>query len=139
VRTLRITVIWIVRIGMPEMNWKEFNKIIDGASIYELFTRQMEWSKVTFGDHRDPTGCLKHLILEAKEAIEAWESGDLEAFRQEVSDLQILVFETVWRSEGTLSDHLNDVYKKQNKNKARVWPQYVPGEPCLHEKEDRSC
>lgn len=102
---------------------------------FEEFEEQRrDWSHKTFGGklRRGPVGPLKHLKLEADEAIS--DPTNLE----EYADLMFLVLDATDRAGYGLPELMSALWFKLAKNKARKWP--VPGagdEPVEHERPSR--
>lgn len=114
-----------------------------GALSIELFWNLLkQWSESTFGPRilRGPLGPLKHLKKEVDEAIAAYDNmireidlnrqdkhavQDMEAaadaFREEIADLQFLVFDIAQRAGMTYYNLRCTVTEKLVKNRSRSW------------------
>jgi ParB/RepB/Spo0J family partition protein len=111
--------------------------VIDSAgilapSIEAFWNEHAEWSQATFGSdaERGPSGPLKHLALEAKEALE----NPTDIF--EYADCLMLVLDATRRAGFSLRGLLGAAESKLNTNKTRQWPTTSVGEPVLHSKEE---
>lgn len=110
-----------------------------------FFYEHAKWSRVTFGSdqERGPIGPLKHLIKEAKEALEAAEylnynedtkeSGRVILY-EELADCQFLVFDAARRAGMSYSDLISECFIKLEKNKARKWNKPEKDKPVEHER-----
>lgn len=89
-----------------------------------------EWSQKTFGSdsERGPIGPLKHLILEANEAIE--KPQDISEF----ADCLILVFDAARRAGFTFNQLEDAAIVKHGTNKYRYYPKPVGDEVSQHVK-----
>lgn len=99
--------------------------------IVDLWDDISDWSQETFGKDTDrgPIGALKHLQLEAAEAITS-------PTPDEMADCLILVFDAARRSGLTLETLIQAATAKQIINKGRTWPKPVDQDtPVLHIKE----
>lgn len=119
-------------------------------SFEKLFHVVRAWSEKTFGtsEFRGPRGPLKHLGKEIGEAIGAWDEiarngGVLNRatpdavkarFLEELVDVQILLFDALWRAEISPADYLSMAEFKMVKNINRVWPPPTPDGPVEHDR-----
>ena len=86
--------------------------------IEEYYSRQIEWSRETFGPALRTGGVIDHIRKELKE-IEA-DPHDL----SEWVDVIILAMDGFWRHGGTATDLMPRLLAKQRKNMARAWPDW---------------
>lgn len=92
-----------------------------------LWDELSEWSQKTFGsdEERGPIGPLKHLILEAEEAIESGE-------RDEYADCFILILDAARRAGFTCSGLIDEALRKLSVCKIRTYPRPPVDEPAHH-------
>jgi hypothetical protein len=83
-----------------------------------FWTEQAEWSQRTFGGDRErgPIGALRHLSLEALEAVK--DPKDI----VEYADCFILLMDAVRRAGFTPTLIIEESLKKLERNKLRTWP-----------------
>lgn len=115
-----------------------FNNLYRHNSSMETFWNEcQEWQKKTFGgaEVRGPTGSLKHLIKEAKEALESV-GTDNEHAKEEIVDCLFLVFEAAWRSGMTFNNVVKKANEKLQVNKSRNWNNVGVDEPVEHDRSD---
>lgn len=96
--------------------------------ILDLWDGISEWSQEAFGSdfERGPIGPLKHLKLEAEEAIQS-------GAEEEYADCLLLVFDAARRA-GFTYDHLIDVtLEKLRVCKIRTYPKPLTDEPVHHD------
>lgn len=86
--------------------------------VASYFARQIEWSRETFGPALRTKGVIDHIRKELKE-IER-EPHDL----SEWIDVVILAMDGFWRHGGKPDDLMPALLAKQQKNMARVWPDW---------------
>jgi hypothetical protein len=81
-----------------------------------LWDELSEWSQKTFGsdEERGPIGSLRHLKLEAEEAIQSGE-------RDEYADCLILILDAARRGGFTCSDLIDEALKKLEVCKTRTY------------------
>lgn len=79
---------------------------------------QIRWSLQTFGPHPRTRGLIQHVEKELKE-IEA-EPDDLE----EWVDVMIIALDGAWRAGYTAKEIVDQLVKKQEKNRSRKWPDW---------------
>lgn len=109
----------------------------DGWYMMNFWHNLNEWSKATFGERelRGPTGPLKHLEKEAKEA---YEETDLDKQKIEIADCLFLVFDAAWRAGMTFGDLVDACEAKLEINKASKWPKPTSDGPVEHDRsQDR--
>ena len=82
----------------------------------DYYSRQIEWSRKTFGPGKRTGGILQHIRKELAE-IEA-QPADL----SEWIDAVILAMDGYWRHGGTAQSFMPDLLAKQAKNFSREWP-----------------
>lgn len=121
-------------------------RLIDtGEAMTDLWDELACWSDQTFGppEDRGPLGCLRHLMLEAKEAEEEQERlissavvGDLEETKahhgkvmEEIADCLMLVLDAARRSNVDCLELLKITQLKLDVNKQREWPSVTPDTP----------
>lgn len=88
------------------------------ASIETYYSRQIEWSRETFGPALRTGGVIDHI---RKELIE------IQAAPHDLSewvDVIILAMDGFWRHGGTVDELMPRLLAKQEKNMARVWPDW---------------
>lgn len=104
-----------------------------GPSNSEKFwDEQAKWSRQTFGSdaERGPTGPLKHLEKEAREAqAEAEKSHDQHC---EIVDCLFLVFDAARRAGLSHDEMFSLAFQKLNINKRRTWQKPTSDEPVEH-------
>lgn len=93
-----------------------------------LWDELSKWSQETFGsDHeRGPIGPLKHLKLEADEAIQSGE-------KEEFADCLLLILDAARRSGLTCDSFINTAIAKLEVCKMRVYPKPSTDEAGHHE------
>lgn len=86
------------------------------------------WSQKTFGSdqERGPIGPLKHLKLEAEEAIQS-------NVRDEYADCLILIFDAARRSGLTYDNFMTVALEKLRVCKTRTYPKPASDEPGHHD------
>ena len=97
----------------------------------DLVQDQAEWSQETFGkdSERGPIGALKHLSMEAQEAVEAVGSDKL---NMELADCFLLILDASRRA-GLKPMQLVEVAQAKMKiNRGRQWPKPTDDEPVEH-------
>lgn len=108
-------------------------KTIDlGEALEDLAEDQAEWSQATFGKDvdRGPIGALRHLELEAGEAIAAAINGiNLE---EELADCFLLILDASRRHGLTPPQLLRVAREKMAVNKSRSWPKPIADQPVEH-------
>lgn len=84
----------------------------------DLYYRQQEWSRDTFGppSFRGPASAVEHLKRECDEVLAAPRDTS------EYADLLILVFDAAWRAGLSYEDLYEAVAEKQQVNQLRKWP-----------------
>lgn len=106
-----------------------FYSMIDcGSELFDLVTELSEWSQKTFGTdaERGPTGPLKHLEKEAREALE--KPQDI----MEYADILILLLDASRRAGIKPLELLRAARRKMVENRARCWPKPTSDEPVEH-------
>ncbi|MCW5711289.1 dATP/dGTP pyrophosphohydrolase domain-containing protein [Shinella sp.] len=88
------------------------------ASLEAYYARQIEWSRETFGPALRTKGVIDHIRKELTE-IER-EPHDL----SEWIDVVILAMDGFWRHGGKAEDLMPALLAEQQKNMARVWPDW---------------
>ncbi len=88
------------------------------GDILAYYARQIEWSRHTFGPALRTKGVIDHIRKELVE-IER-EPHDL----TEWVDVVILAMDGFWRHGGNAEDLMPALLVKQQKNMARVWPDW---------------
>lgn len=91
---------------------------VEPEPVATYFSRQIEWSRATFGPALRTKGVIDHIRKELAE-IER-EPHDL----SEWIDVVILAMDGFWRHGGNAEDLLPALLAKQRKNMARVWPDW---------------
>lgn len=88
------------------------------GDLLAYYSRQIEWSRETFGPALRTKGVIDHIRKELTE-IER-EPHDL----SEWIDVVILAMDGFWRHGGKAEDLMPALLAKQQKNMARVWPDW---------------
>lgn len=96
----------------------------------ELFNTITAWQKDTFGE-TTPLSVAKHLRKEVDELIEALERGDKEHAEEELSDVQILLWNEAKKLGMDYYDLSANVRKKHTKNLKRKWLK-PDADGCVH-------
>lgn len=86
------------------------------CDLTKYLERQKEWSIKTFGNGKRTLGIIRHIEKELKEIEE--QPNDL----TEWIDVVILALDGYWRHGGTVSEVMNVLQAKQEKNFKRVYP-----------------
>jgi hypothetical protein len=89
-----------------------------GGDLVSYFKRQIEWSRQTFGPALRTKGVIDHIRKELREIEDS--PHDL----SEWVDVIILAMDGFWRHGGEASNLLPALLAKQQKNMARVWPDW---------------
>lgn len=97
-----------------------------GRSDRILESARHEWSQRTF-PHATPLSCLEHLQEEVQEAIDAYNAGDLEGLRKELSDCRLLLDDTLDRAGISRAQHREDLHRVHAQNERRKWAFRVDG------------
>lgn len=121
-----------------------------GRALMALFNDHSKWSQETFGTdaERGPVGALKHLKLEAQEAVEAFERVKIveatphsknqdvltafEDFEEEMADCLILLLDAGRRGGLQPIGMIAAAQDKMVVNKARKFPKPTTDEPSQH-------
>lgn len=98
-------------------------------NLFNFLTRQMRWSKETFGPTPRTEGILKHIEKEIEEVRE--DPSDLE----EWCDIVILALDGAWRAGHTPHAICQALVAKQDKNRKRTYIQTPDDVPSEHVKE----
>lgn len=108
---------------------------IQAIEMRDFFDLQAEWSQATFGkdSERGPTGALKHLGKEVKEALEATTP---EERNKEIVDCLFLVFDAARRAGFTYGSLAKAAKEKLEVNKQRTWPTPISDEPVEHVRDE---
>jgi hypothetical protein len=111
------------------------NDLVIGCRLQAWNIQRHEWSQETFGEssQRGPTGPLKHLEKEAKEAYEEKDRGKR---LEEYADCLHLIFDAVDRDGYSLSDLMTAAEQKLEKNRLRNWQKPTTDEPVEHVRDD---
>ena len=96
----------------------------------ELFNTITAWQKDTFGE-TTPLSVAKHLRKEVDELIEALERGDKEHAEEELSDVQILLWNEAKKLGMDFYELSANVRKKHTKNLKRKWLK-PDADGCVH-------
>lgn len=99
--------------------------------MYEYLRNQLAWSLNTFGPNARLQGVVKHIRKELIE-IEAAPTDLMEWI-----DVAILAFEGAWRSGHSITEIVDALQAKQQKNLRRSWPDWrtmSDDEPIEHER-----
>jgi hypothetical protein len=99
------------------------------SRINELLFDLDQWSDKTFGSvgSRGPLGALKHLVLEAQEAVDDPESDE------EYADCFLLILDAWRRHRGSFESLIRASKAKMLINRARTWPVPTnPNEAVMH-------
>lgn len=97
-----------------------------GERMTRFWSDQAEWSRSAFGpDDRGPKGPLKHLGMEAQEALNDVTMGSTKT-HEEIADCFLLLLDAARTSGLTLSSLLDEASSKLAVNKTRVWRQPGP-------------
>lgn len=96
----------------------------------ELFNTITAWQKETFGE-QTPLSVAKHLRKEVDELIEALERGDKEHAEEELSDVQILLWNEAKKLGMDFYELSANVRKKHTKNLKRKWLK-PDADGCVH-------
>lgn len=103
----------------------------------EFWAKQSAWSQETFGadQERGPLGALKHLRKEVQEAIDSYESGELDELQIEIVDCLFLTFDAARRSGLSYDEFIAKAFDKLKINKGRTWRKPGAGdEPIEHDR-----
>ena len=103
-----------------------------GPSFAKAIHRQRNWSREAFGEGRDTSYILQHILKEVGEIKE--DPTDIE----EWVDVMILAMHGAWRSGASPEEIVAIFETKMLKNEMRRWPSaedQVPGKPIEHIKE----
>ena len=95
-----------------------------------LFKQITAWQRDTFGE-TTPLSVAKHLRKEVDEVIEALERGDKEHAKEELSDVQILLWNEAKKLGMDFFDLSANVRKKHTKNLQRKWLK-PDADGCVH-------
>ncbi len=100
----------------------------------DLVRDHAKWSQSTFGDDSaiGPLGALRHLEKEARECQDAVGTPML---REELADCLLLLLDASRRANVKPMELVEAAQEKMVRNKQRIWPKPVPGEPCEHVRE----
>lgn len=96
----------------------------------ELFNTITAWQKNTFGE-TTPLSVAKHLRKEVDELIESLERCDKEHAQEELSDVQILLWNEAKKLGMDFYDLSANVRKKHTKNLKRKWLK-PDADGCVH-------
>ena len=97
----------------------------------QLYGNHAAWSRGAFGpDSSGPLGALRHLQKEVGETL-ARPDDPLEYV-----DMLFLVWDAARRAGFDWDDLVVHGLRKMARNKARTWPEPVPGQPCEHVRDD---
>lgn len=96
----------------------------------ELFEKITAWQHDTFGE-TTPLSVAKHLRKEVDELIEALERGDTEHAQEELSDVQILLWNEAKKLGMDFYEISANVRKKHTKNLQRKWLK-PDADGCVH-------
>lgn len=96
----------------------------------ELFNTITAWQNNTFGE-QTPLSVAKHLRKEVDELIEALERGDKEHAQEELSDVQILLWNEAKKLGMDFYELSANVRKKHTKNLKRKWLK-PDADGCVH-------
>lgn len=106
--------------------------IIDGLQTY--IERHRDWSRETFGPNDRRAGVLAHI---RKELVEIEDSGGDDV--EEWVDIMILAIDGAWRAGHDPGKIAATLLVKQEKNKARQWPDWREkrdDEPIEHVRDE---
>lgn len=97
-------------------------------TLHDLLDEHAAWSHQTFGgpEEKGPIGPLRHLKLEADEAIAA--PGDI----SEYVDLVFLSFDAARRAGFTTYDIVRAGFEKLDVLRSRSYPRGTGDQPALH-------
>jgi hypothetical protein len=101
------------------------------AELQALWDKQAAWSNRAFGDEaeRGPVGPLKHLVLEAGEAMENPEDPE------EFADCSNLAMDAARRAGHSCATWWAACVRKQSKCETRTYPKPTSDEPSQHVRE----
>ena len=107
-----------------------------GYWFLEWNRRRGIWSQATFGTvtERGPTGPLKHL---EKEAREAYQEQDRDKRLEEYSDCMHLIMDAVDRDGYSAVDLLKAIERKLIKNMMRKWNKPTTDAPVDHIRDEK--
>lgn len=91
---------------------------LSAETLETYYSRQIQWSRETFGPALRTKGIIDHIKKELRE-IEA-DPHDL----SEWVDVVILAMDGFWRHGGNADDLFKALIAKQHKNMARTWPDW---------------
>lgn len=100
-----------------------------------LYKEVTDWQRSTFGE-TTPLSVAKHLRKEVDELIDALERGDNDHAQEELSDVQILVWNESMRLNMDYYDLSANVRKKHNKNLQRKWLK-PDADGCVHHEKSQ--
>lgn len=119
-----------------------------GASLLRLVKDQNNWSKGTFGtvEERGPVGALRHMAKEILCEILNVDEEDFNRFtkhasirpdctKTEYADCLILLIDSCFRSDITMTELITLAQAKMEVNKLRNWPKPKPNQPVEHIEE----
>lgn len=96
----------------------ERTPVIDAAHLQ----RQREWSERTFGPGKRTKGVQDHITKEFVEILDDEAAGKPSG--PEWIDVVILALDGAWRAGLTPEEILQGIHAKQDRNEARVWPDW---------------
>ena len=116
-------------------------------TLAEFWYESEKWSLDTFGPYevRGPVGPILHLKKEQKEAADqAWllhtkdPAGSRERLLEELVDCLFLVFDALRRARFGLREVADAAFRKLDKNRMRVWPDWRTVDPLAAIQHDRT-